>query len=138
MALFFIWLGALGLLALWSLAAWALHGVTAWALTHAGALTGMPSMVEALNLPQWLDLWLPPELAAALPALVGTLRPLMDAMMAWAPSIAGGLSTVAWVVWALGCAFLFIAALVVSALVAVARRRSLRARSQPHHMGVPV
>lgn len=137
MAIFFVWLGAFGLLALWSFVAWALHGLTAWALAHAGGLTGVPAVVEALNLPQWLALWLPPELAAALPVMVGTLRPLIDAMMAWAPSIAGGLSTVAWVVWALGCACLFIAALVASALVALARRRSSRAGGPLRHMGVP-
>ena len=37
------WFLVLGLLALWSLAAWAMHVVAVWALSNAGALTGVAS-----------------------------------------------------------------------------------------------
>ena len=104
MVLALIWVGVLALVAFWSFAAWALYALTAWALANAGALTGVPGMVDALNLPQWLAPWLPPELAAIFPAMLAAIRPLVDVVIGVAPAMAGGLSVLAWIAWALGSA----------------------------------
>jgi hypothetical protein len=37
------WFAVIALLALWSLAAWALHAVAVWTVSNAGALTGAAS-----------------------------------------------------------------------------------------------
>ena len=41
------WFAVLSLLALWSLAAWALHAVAVWTVSNAGALTGAASGATA-------------------------------------------------------------------------------------------
>ena len=48
------WFVILSLLALWSLAAWAIHAVAVWTVANAGALAGAASGVEGLRLPEWL------------------------------------------------------------------------------------
>jgi hypothetical protein len=55
------WFVVLALVALWSLAAWALHAVGVWTLTNAGALSGAASGAgatavahpDALTAPRW-------------------------------------------------------------------------------------
>lgn len=126
MVIALVWFGVLALVALWSFSAWALYALTAWALANAGALTGVPGLVDALNLPQWIAPWLPPELAATLPAMVASLKPVIDLVVGWAPAIAGSLSTLAWVAWALGSAVILALGLLASVLVVRYRGRSLR------------
>lgn len=127
MVLALIWLGVSVLVAFWSFAAWALYALTAWALSNAGALAGASGLVDALNLPQWIVPWLPPELVATVPAMSSALKPLVDALIGWAPAIAGGLSTLAWLAWAVGCTGIVALGLVASVLVV--RYRGLPSRA---------
>lgn len=102
------WVVVLGLLALWSLAAWGLHGVAVWAVSQAGALTGAASGATGLRLPDWLAPWVPADVVQAAMALVSGLAPAVDSLLQAAPALAGGLTLVAWVVWALGTLLLVV------------------------------
>ena len=117
------WLLVLGLLALWSLAAWGLHGVAVWAVSHAGALTGAASGAAGLRLPDWLAPWVPAEVVQAAMALASGLAPAIDSLLQAAPALAGGLTVVAWVVWALGSVLLVVLGAALHLLIAMWRRR---------------
>jgi hypothetical protein len=118
------WFAVFTLLALWSLAAWALHSITAWTIANAGVLAGGSGAIEALRLPGWLAPWVPPELAAALSSVASAFTPAIEAVLGWAPALAGGLSVAVWVVWAVGCALLIVLGAVLSGLIAVLRRNA--------------
>lgn len=118
------WLVVFGLFAFWSFAAWAFHAITAWTLSNAGAMAGTSGAIEALQLPAWLAPWIPPELALAFKSMLAALTPAVQAMLDWAPSLAGGLSVAVWVVWALGSALLVVLGIVFSGAIAVLRGRS--------------
>lgn len=100
------WFVVLMLLGLWSLSAWALHAASAWSIAHAGGLAGRTGEITAAGLPDWLAPWVPAELAQALTSLVSALAPAVDALLGWAPSLAGALSIVIWVAWGLGAVLL--------------------------------
>lgn len=121
------WLVVLGLLALWSLAAWGLHGVAVWAVSQAGALTGAASGTASgaagLRLPDWLAPWVPADVVQAAMALVSGLAPAVDSLLQAAPALAGGLTVVAWVVWALGSLLLVLLGAALHLLIAMWRRR---------------
>lgn len=117
------WLVVLGLLAFWSLAAWGLHGVAVWAVSQAGALTGAASGAGALRLPDWLAPWVPADVVQAVMALVSGLAPAIDSLLQAAPALAGGLTVVAWVVWALGSVLLVLLGAALHLLIAMWRRR---------------
>ena len=121
------WFVVLSLLALWSLAAWAFHALATWAMTNAGALASGTATLPGLRLPDWLAPWVSPELAQALDALAAGLAPAIQAMIGWAPALAGGLSVAVWVVWAIGAALLVLCGVLLSGLVAVIRRNAPRA-----------
>ena len=95
------WFVVLSLLALWSLAAWALHAAAVWAVSNAGALTGAASGAGNLRLPDWLAPWVPAEAVQAVTTLVSGLAPLVDGLLQAAPALAGGLTVLSWVIWAL-------------------------------------
>ncbi len=118
------WLVVFSLLALWSLAVWALHSIAAWTVANAGALAGKSGPIEALRVPDWLAPWIPAELASAVTSMLSAFKPAIEAMLQWAPSLAGGLSIAAWVIWALGGGLLILLGLALSALIAVLRRRT--------------
>lgn len=118
------WLAVLLLLALWSLAAWALHAVAVWTVTHAGALTGATSGVGNIALPDWLSPWVPAELVHGLIQLIEGLAPLVDSLLQAAPALAGGLTVAAWVLWALGGMLLLLVGAALHLLIAMWRRRS--------------
>jgi hypothetical protein len=118
------WFVVLSLLALWSLAAWAFHAVTAWTVSNAGVLAGASGATEGLRIPDWLAPWVPPEFAAALASMVSAFTPAIEAVLAWAPSLAGGLSVAVWVVWGIGSALIIVLGVVLSGVIAVLRRRS--------------
>lgn len=117
------WVVVLGLLALWSLAAWGLHGVAVWAVSQAGALTGAASGATGLRLPDWLAPWVPADVVQAAMALVSGLAPAVDSLLQAAPALAGGLTVVAWVVWALGSLLLVLLGAALHLLIAMWRRR---------------
>jgi len=118
------WFGVLSLLTLWTLAAWAFHAITAWTVSNAGVLAGGGALAsEGLRMPGWLAPWVPPELVLALNSMVSAITPTIEALLGWAPALAGGLSVAVWVVWGIGSVFLIVLGLVVSGLIAVLRSR---------------
>ena len=101
-----VWSAVAALLALWSLAAWALHTLATWSVSMAGALTGATPGLGAMVVPAgWVD-WLPPEAVRWATGLAAWLAPLADALLQAAPALAGGLTTVAWVAWGVGVVLL--------------------------------
>ena len=117
------WFLVLSLLALWSLAAWAFHAITAWTTSNAGVLAGVAGTTEGLRMPEWLAPWMPPELASALSSMVSALTPVIEAVLGWAPALAGGLSVAVWVVWGIGSVLLIVLGFIGTGLIAVLRRR---------------
>ena len=118
------WFVIVALLALWSLAAWALHAVVVWTVSHAGALSGAASGVGGIALPDWLAPWVPTELVQAISQLMAGLAPLVDSLLQAAPALAGGLTVAAWVVWAIGGVLLLLLGAGLHVLIALWRRRS--------------
>ena len=124
------WFVVLGLLALWSLGAWAFHGVAVWAVSNVGTLSGAASGAQDLRLPEWLALWVPPEMAKALLAMFSGLAPLVESLLQAAPSLAGVLGVVTWAIWGLGSVLLVVLGAGLHLLIAVWRRRV--AQADPH------
>ena len=121
------WFSVLSLLALWSLAAWALHAVAVWTVSNAGALTGAASGatagVEGLRLPDWLAPWVPPEVAQAMTSLLSGLGPLVEGLLQAAPALASGLTVTTWVIWGLGTGLLVLLGAGLHLFIALWRRR---------------
>ena len=118
------WITVASLLALWSLAAWALHAAGVWAVSNAGALSGVATGVEGLRLPQWLASWVPPEIAQSMAAMLAELAVLLDGVLQSAPALAGGVSVVVWVLWGIGAVILVGMGALLHALIAMWRRKS--------------
>ena len=121
------WLMVFSLLALWSLAAWAMHAVAVWGISSAGALTGAASdavsSAGVLPLPEWLALWVPPQVAEAIASAVSGLAPAVESLLQAAPALAGGLTVAAWVVWGIGSLLLLMLGAGLHLLIALWRRR---------------
>lgn len=113
------WIVVIALLSLWSLAAWALYAVAAWAISNAGALTGAASDFGAIAIPDWLASWLPPEIALWAVKLAAGLAPWVDGLLQTAPTLAGGLTLVAWIVWGIGSLMLMFLGAGVHLLIAL-------------------
>lgn len=118
------WFSVLALLALWSLSAWALHGMAVWAVSNAGALTGGAAGAGAIRLPEWLAPWVPPEIAQWASQLLAGLGPLVDGLLQAAPALAGGVTVVTWIVWGIGSVVLVLLGAGLHLLIALWRRRS--------------
>lgn len=118
------WFAVLSLLALWSLAAWAFHSAAAWAASNAGVVAGGLGPVEAMRVPVWLAPWIPPELAVAFTSMLSVAAPAIETLLGWAPALAGGLSVAVWAVWAIGAVLIVLLGLVLSATIALLRRRA--------------
>lgn len=117
------WFAVASLLALWSLATWALHAVAVWSVSNAGALSGAATGVGSIALPDWLAPWVPTELVQAVTQMMAELGPLVDSLLQAAPALAGGLTVVAWVVWAIGGFLLLLLGAALHLLIAHWRRR---------------
>ena len=117
------WFAVASLLALWSLAAWALHAVAVWSVSNVGALSGATSGVGDIALPDWLAPWVPTELVQAVTQMMAGLEPLVDSLLQAVPFLTGGLTVVAWVVWALGAVVLVVLGAALHLLIAMWRRR---------------
>lgn len=102
------WFFVSSLLAMWSLAVWAMHAVAVWTVSNAGALTGVASEAQSVRLPEWLAPWVPPEIAQVLPSLVADVAPVVESLLQAAPAPSGGLTMVAWVVWGIGSVLLLL------------------------------
>ena len=116
------WFVVFSLLALWSLAAWAFHSITAWTVSNAGGLTGGSGVIQGMRIPDWLAPWIPPELALALDSMALAVTPAIDAVLGWVPALEGGLSVAVWVVWGIGSFLLIVLGFLVTGLIAVLRR----------------
>lgn len=118
------WFAVASLLALWSLAAWALHAVAVWSVSNAGELSGVASGVSTIALPDWLAAWLPSETVQALTQMLAGLGPLVDSLLQAAPALAGGLTVLAWVTWAFGGVLLLLLGAGLHLLITLWQRRS--------------
>lgn len=118
------WFAVASLLALWSLATWALHAVAVWSVSNAGALSGAASGVGSIALPDWLAPWVPTELVQAMTQMVAGLGPLVDSLLQAAPALASGLTVATWVIWGIGSVLLVLLGAGLHLLVALWRRRS--------------
>jgi len=125
------WFVIFSLLALWALAAWAVHAVAVWTVSYAGALTGAAAGVEGLRLPEWLVPWVPPEIVQAMTSLLSGLAPAVEGLLQVAPALAGGFTVATWVIWGLGSALLVLLGASVHLLVAMWRRRGGGPGPQP-------
>lgn len=125
------WFVVFGLLALWSLGAWAFHAVAMWAVSNAGALTGVASGVEGLLLPDWLAPWVPQEIVQAATSLLAGLAPAVEGLLQAAPSLAGGLSVATWAIWGIGSALFVLLGAGLHLLIAMWRRRDGGSSPQP-------
>ena len=117
------WFVVVALLALWSLAAWALNAVAVWTVSNVGALSGAASGAGTIRLPDWLASWVPPEFAQSVSQMLAGLGPAVDSLLHAAPALAGGVTVATWVVWGIGSALLLLLGAGVHLLIALWRRR---------------
>ena len=117
------WFAVIAPLALWSLAAWALHAFAAWTVSNAGALTGAASDAGSIAVPGWLAPWVPPEVAQWASHLMSGLAPFVDGVLQAAPALAGGLTVATWVIWGIGSVLLVLLGAALHLLIALWRRR---------------
>jgi hypothetical protein len=117
------WFVVVALLALWSLAAWALHAVAVWTVSKAGALSGAASGVDAIRLPDWRAPWVPPEIALSVSQLLAGFGPVVDSLLQAAPALAGGVTVAAWLVWGIGSVLLVMLGSGLHLLIALWCRR---------------
>lgn len=121
------WFVIFSLLALWSLASWALHAVAVWAVSNAGALTGAASGVASaeggLRLPEWLAAWVPPEATQWVTSMLSGVAPTVESLLQAAPALAGGLTVATWVLWGIGSALLILLGVGLHLLIVMWRRR---------------
>ncbi|MCC7017865.1 MAG: hypothetical protein IT564_11750, partial [Rhodospirillales bacterium] len=117
------WFVVLGLLALWSLGAWAFHAVAVWAVSNAGSLSGAASGVEGLRLPDWLAPWVPPEMVQPVTPLLMGLASVVEGLFQALPALAGGLGVASLVIWGLGSILLVLVGAGLHLLIAIGRRR---------------
>lgn len=122
-----IWLPTLLLVGLWSLTAWALHGLAAWAVSSAGALGGGMSGWEGPLLPDALAVWLPAEVVQALGAMLNSLAPYLESLLQAMPSLSGVLAVAAWGLWGVGTVVLLMVGAGLHLAVALWRRRRITA-----------
>ena len=111
------------LLVLWSLATWAFHSLAVWTISNAGALAAGSGAIEALRVPAWLAPWVPGELTLALNSMIPALMTALEALLAWAPALAGGMTIAVWTVWGIGVVILIVLSFLVTGLIALLRRR---------------
>lgn len=123
MSYVFIWLVVATLLALWSLATWALHTLAAWAAASAGGLPGTMPGANAMGLPDWLTPWVTPELAQWFSQALAGLEPVVGLLLQALPALSAGMTVAAWAVWGLGCALLLLLGAGLHLLMALMRRR---------------
>ena len=119
------WSIVLLLFALWSLAAWAFHGLVVWAVTVAPTLTGPAADLSSVPVPAWLLQFLPIEAVQGLIVALTDTWALLAGFLQAAPSVATGVSVVSWTVWGLGSAVLVAVGVGVHICVSLWGRRKL-------------
>lgn len=121
------WFLSFMLLALWSLACWGVHAVTVWAVGSAGALASGTAGMDAVLLPEWIKVWIPPQLAQEFGAMIASVGPMVQAALDTVPALSGAVSVLAWVIWGLGALTLMALAVGAHVLIAVFQRRTTSA-----------
>lgn len=111
------WIVVLLLLALWSSLVWAVHSFLPSLLAHAGTLGA-----GDWSLPESLRNWLPRALGDWLVSTVETLTPQLQALAGALPSLSGGVTALAWVVWTLGALVLLGLGLAIHVAIALWRK----------------
>ena len=112
------------LLGLWSLAAWAFHGVVVWALTKAPSLTSPAGDLSSIPVPAWLLQFLPVEAIQSLIVGLTETWTWVSVVLQAAPSVAAGVTALTWAVWGLGAAVLVALGAGVHIAAALWARRS--------------
>lgn len=118
------WFFVASLIAVWSLAAWALHAVVLWTVSNAGSLKGGASGASSVSLPEWLVPWMPVEAEQWVSQLLAGLGHVVDSLLQAAPTLAGGVTVTAWVIWSTGSVLLVLLGAGLHLLIALWRRRS--------------
>ncbi len=113
------------LLGLWSLAAWAFHGIVVWAVTKAPSITGPAADLSSVPVPAWLMQFLPIEAIQGLIVGLTETWTMLAGFLQAAPSVSTGVSVVTWTVWGLGTAVLVAMGVGVHICVALWGRRSV-------------
>lgn len=130
-----IWGVAAGLLLLWSGGAWALAALLEWAAGLVGAQAGGAAggigeaarQAAELQLPRWLEPWLPGAALKDWSALIEALAPWVESLLGMAPALAGWITPLIWLVWTLGALALLLLAAAASLLL---RRQARRPAAQ--------
>lgn len=121
------WFLSLALLALWSLACWGLHAAAVWGMAGAGALAGGSAALGTALWPDWVNVWIPPQLTGDVQALLASIGPMVEAALATVPALSGAVTVLAWTIWGLGAALLLALAIGAHVLIALFKRRGNRA-----------
>ena len=116
------WFAVLSLLALWSALVWLVHAAAGWALANAGSLPAATSAAGALQLPEWLQPWVPPEMLQLGTAMLTSLGPAVEWLLQALPAVSGMLSVAAWLVWGLVAMLLLVLGAALHALIVWWRR----------------
>lgn len=125
------WLLVFGCVALWSLLAWAFHGLGAWALTQAGGVANGTGTWDGFKLPDWLAPWVPADYLEAVTATVAAFGPSVQALLGFLPAFEGAWTVAAWVIWGLGVALLVVIGLLLSMVITLMRRGASAALPAP-------
>jgi hypothetical protein len=111
------WVLVLLLLALWSALVWSGQALLAAMLSHAGSIGSAD-----WSLPEALTVWLPVPVAEWLAGTLETLTPQLQSLAGMLPSLSGGVSFLAWVVWSVGALLLLGIGLAVHVAIALWRK----------------
>ena len=124
MLLALAWFVVLALLAAWSMCVWLLHSIAVWSTTGAGPLVAKSKQIDGLALPNWVGVWVPPELVLALKASVSTVLPFVESALGALPTATAWLSPLAWIVWGFGAPLLLAVGAVIHVAVSMMRKRA--------------
>ena len=126
MLLALAWFVVLALLAFWSMCVWLLHSIAVWSTTGAGSLVAQSKQIDSLALPNWVGVWVPPELMLALKSSVSTALPFVESALGALPAATAWLSPLAWIVWGFGALLLIAVGAVVHVAMSMMRKRAGR------------
>ena len=126
MLLALAWFVVLALLAVWSMCVWLLHSIAVWSTTGAGSLVAQSKQIDSLALPNWVGVWVPPELMLALKSSVSTALPFVESAVGALPAATAWLSPLAWIVWGFGALLLIAVGAVIHVAMSMMRKRAGR------------
>ena len=124
------WTTVIAFLVLWSLAAWALHAISVWTVSNAGALSAGASDVGIFRFPDWLAPWVPSELAPFVTAMLSGIGTFVGSLLQFAPELTGFLTTTSWLIWGIGSLLLLFLGAGLHLLIAMWRRSGGKSSSK--------